>query len=132
MKERQTSAQKRRTPRYAAMIAVSVAATAQLATAQVQPAAGADDPAGQMRFYVELKDATLADAMEMVFKAAGNPAHIVDDSARMVNVANSTFPNHDWHSIVRQLTSTYNFKFYKNLPSLWFWNFNCKRILYFF
>ena len=70
MKERQTSAQKRRTSRYTAMIAVSVAATAHLASAQVQPAAGADDPAGQMRFYVELKDATLADAMEMVFKSS--------------------------------------------------------------
>ena len=55
----------------------------------------------------------------MVFKAAGNPAHIVDDSARSVNVANSTFPNHDWHSIVRQLTGTYNFKFYKNDAGTW-------------
>ncbi len=107
----------------AALIVATVTCTAQLATAQVQPVAPvgavAGDPAGQMRFYVELKDSTLADALEMVFKAAGNPAHIVDDSARSVNVANSTFPNHDWHSIVRQLTGTYNFRFYKNDAGTW-------------
>lgn len=124
MKELTKSIINRRTARYAAaLIAATIAASAPRATAQVAPAAavGADanDPAGQMRFYVDLKDATLADALEMVFKAAGNPAHIVDDSARLVNVANSTFPNHDWHSIVRQLTGIYNFKFYKNDAGTW-------------
>ena len=78
-----------------------------------------NQPAGQLRFFVELKDATLADALEMVFKAAGNPAHIIDDSAKDVNISSSTFPNHDWSSIVRQLTSTYNFKFYKNEGGTW-------------
>ena len=105
-----------------ALVAVSVCASRPaVAQAPAPPAvAGAAAPAaGQLRFFVELKDATLADALEMVFKAAGNPAHIVDDSARNVNIASSTFPNHDWHGIVRQLTATYNFKFYKNDAGTW-------------
>jgi hypothetical protein len=111
--------------RSAALLALVSAATVQPSFAEVAPAAGvgvvqpAGQPAGQMRFYVELKDATLADALEMVFKAAGNPSHIIDDSARMVNIANSTFPNHDWHSIVRQLTATYNFRFSRNEAGTW-------------
>jgi hypothetical protein len=108
-----------------ALVAVSVCAVrpvaAQAPAAPIVPAApGVAAPAaGQLRFFVELKDATLADALEMVFKAAGNPAHIVDDSARNVNIASSTFPNHDFHSIIRQLTATYNFKFYKNDAGTW-------------
>lgn len=90
-----------------------------IAQAAAEPADAAGQPAGQLRFFVELKDATLADALEMVFKAAGNPAHIIDDSAKGVNISSSTFPNHDWASIVRQLTSTYNFKFYKNEGGTW-------------
>ncbi len=92
-----------------------------MAQGAVEPAAAdaGNQPAGQLRFFVELKDATLADALEMVFKAAGNPAHIIDDSAKGVNISSSTFPNHDWPSIVRQLTSTYNFKFYKNEGGTW-------------
>jgi hypothetical protein len=93
------------------------AVSAQGAAEPANPATG--QPAGTMRFYVELKDATLADALEMVFKAAGNPAHIIDDSAKDVNISTSTFPNHSWDSIVRQLVNTYGFKFYQNEARTW-------------
>jgi hypothetical protein len=71
-------------------------------------------PAGGGRFYVELKDATLADALEMVFKAAGNPSHLIDDSAKTVSVASITFNNVAWDSIVRQLANQNGFLVRKN------------------
>jgi len=71
-------------------------------------------PATTGRFLVELKDATLADALEMVFKAAGNPSHIIDDAAKEVKIASANFNNVAWDSIVRQLANQNNFLVRKN------------------
>ena len=71
-------------------------------------------PAGNGRFYVELKDASLADALEMIFKAAGNPSHIIDEAAKAVNLGAVTFNNAQWDNVVRQLVNQNNFKLYRN------------------
>lgn len=71
-------------------------------------------PGGTGRFYVELKDATLADALEMVFKASGNPAHIIDEAAKSVRIASLTLPNATSDSIIRQLANQNNFLVKKN------------------
>jgi hypothetical protein len=89
-----------------ALGAIGVLALAAGTTAQAQ---NAIRPAGGGRFYVELKDASLADALEMVFKAAGNPSHIIDESARTVQIGASTFPNATWDSIVLQLANQNGF-----------------------
>ena len=70
---------RRRTHCAATLVVAAMASAAQLATAQVEPAAAvgaaagaaANDPAGQMRFYVELKDSTLADALENGLQSGG-------------------------------------------------------------
>lgn len=71
-------------------------------------------PGGNGRFYVELKDATLADALEMVFKASGNPAHIIDEAAKSVRIASVTLPNATADAVIRQLANQNNFLVKKN------------------
>lgn len=71
-------------------------------------------PGGNGRFYVELKDATLADALEMVFKASGNPAHIIDEAAKSVYIASVTLPNATADAVIRQLANQNNFLVKKN------------------
>jgi hypothetical protein len=111
----QTQVSKTRVSLRALYLAVSVTAgvlgTSGVQTAQAQNAIA---PAGGGRFYVELKDATLADALEMVFKAAGNPAHLIDAAAKDVKIASVTFPNVAWDSIVRQLANQNGFLVKKN------------------
>jgi hypothetical protein len=85
-----------------------------LSTGQAAHAQSAITPAGGGRYYVELKDARLADALEMVFKAAGNPSHLIDESAKSVTVASITFNNVAWDSIVRQLANQNGFLVQKN------------------
>ncbi len=71
-------------------------------------------PGGNGRFYVELKDATLADALEMMFKASGNPAHIIDEAAKSVRIASVTLPNATADAVIRQLANQNNFLVKKN------------------
>lgn len=71
-------------------------------------------PSGNGRFYVELKDASLADAIEMVFKASGNTAYIIDEAAKSVNIGAVNFPGAAADAIVRQLANQNNFKVSKN------------------
>lgn len=71
-------------------------------------------PSGNGRFYVELKDASLADALEMVFKASGNTAYIIDEAAKTVNIGAVSFPGAAADAIVRQLANQNNFKVSKN------------------
>ena len=71
-------------------------------------------PGGNGRFYVELKDASLADALEMVFKASGNPAHIIDEAAKSVYIASITLPNATADAVIRQLANQNNFLVKKN------------------
>jgi hypothetical protein len=69
---------------------------------------------GDDRFLVELKDTLLFDALKMVFRAAGNPSHIIDDTAKSVSVAPVVFNNVAWDSVVRQMANQNGFKMTRN------------------
>lgn len=71
-------------------------------------------PTGAGRFYIELRDATLSDALELIFKSAGSPNHIIDESAQQVMIGNFTLTNIAWDSAVRQLANANNFKVSRN------------------
>lgn len=71
-------------------------------------------PTGPGRIYVELRDATLADSLELVFKAAGNPSHIIDETAQTVMIPSVTLTNTQWESAIRNLANQNNYKVYKN------------------
>lgn len=87
-----------------------------LVLSQVRPASAQSTitPGGNGRFYVELKDATLADALEMIFKASGNPAHIIDESAKQVKIGSISYPNIAPDNVIRQLANDNNFLVKKN------------------
>ena len=59
---------------------------------------------------VEFKDTTLADALEMIFQAANNPAHTIDPSASEVPIGSITLQNIQWDSALRTLANQNNFK----------------------
>lgn len=100
--------------RTSGLTAVLVASGLALLPAQPARAQNEIVAAGNGRFYVELRDASLADALELVFKAAGNPSHIIDEAAKSVNLAVLTFTNVQWDGIVRQLATQNNFKVMRN------------------
>jgi hypothetical protein len=89
-------------------IATLVAAGA-LLTSALQPAA-AQTANTEARVYVELRDASLYDALEMVYRAAGNPSHVIDPSAKAVNIGSATFQNQPWTEIVLTLARQNNFR----------------------
>jgi hypothetical protein len=70
-------------------------------------------PAGNGRFYVELKDASLYDAVQLILKAAGSAGtatqYTVDDSAKLTNIGSITFNNAQWDSIIRRLANENGF-----------------------
>ena len=70
-------------------------------------------PNSEARFSVDIKDANLLDALELVFIAAGNPSRNIDASARSVKLGTVSFKNQPWRDIVRTLTSLNKFKFSK-------------------
>lgn len=63
---------------------------------------------------VELKDTTLADALEMVFQAAGNPSHIIDEQAQMVPIQAYSLTNIAWDAAVRNLAQLNGYKVSRN------------------
>lgn len=71
-------------------------------------------PTSPGRFYIELKDATLADALELIFKAADNPSHIIDESAQAVKIGDFTLSNIAWDSAVRELANQNGYKVSRN------------------
>jgi len=71
-------------------------------------------PTAPGRFYIELKDASLSDALELIFKAADNPSHIIDESAQKVDIGDFTLTNISWDSAVRQLANQNGFKVSRN------------------
>ncbi len=89
-------------------IATLFAAGAMLASA-LQPAS-AQTANTEARVYVELRDASLYDALEMVYRAAGNPSHVIDPSAKAVNIGSATFQNQQWTEIVLKLANQNNFR----------------------
>lgn len=65
---------------------------------------------GQARLVVDLRDATLDDALNMIFKAVGNPTHSIDPAAKTFNIG--TYHNQEpkaWNDIVRTLANMGNF-----------------------
>ncbi|MBV9470432.1 MAG: hypothetical protein JOZ57_14435, partial [Abitibacteriaceae bacterium] len=99
--------------------AVAIDAAATAATTQAAGDATATTTtevtaAPTARLYVELRDSSLADALEMVFKAAGIPAALIDQSAQAVNIESMTFTNAPWDSVARQLANNYGFRLRRN------------------
>jgi hypothetical protein len=98
--------------------AVALAAGLLVSLPQLCHAQGAAvTPAGGGRLYVELRDASLADALEMIFKASGNPSHIIDESAKYTMIPFQPWENKEWDEIIRVLANLYNFKFYRDTQS---------------
>lgn len=72
--------------------------------------------AGETRLVVDLKDASLDDALNMIFKAVGDPTHSIDPAAKTFNIGtynNMTDPK-AWGDIVRKLPHMENFKFFRD------------------
>lgn len=63
---------------------------------------------------VELRDVSLADALEMIFVAAGNPSHIIDEQAKFVPSPSVTLTNIAWDAAVRNLTQSTGYKVSRN------------------
>lgn len=59
---------------------------------------------------IELKDTTLADALEMNFKIMGNPAHVVHEAAKSVPIRNLKLQNVQAAELPRILANQYNFE----------------------
>lgn len=78
----------------------------------VQSASAQDSSSSSStRFSVDLKDATLRDALELVFQAAGNPPHVIDPAANQVRIGSVSFKNQEWRDIVRTLANLNKFRF---------------------
>lgn len=66
--------------------------------------------AGEARLVVDLRDASLDDALNMIFKAVGDPTHSIDPAAKTFNIG--TYHNQEpkaWNDIVRTLANMGNF-----------------------
>ena len=64
---------------------------------------------GAGRFTTRFTGVSLADAIEAVYKAAGNPAHAIDATAKTVALGTSTFSDVRWQDIVRLLATQNGF-----------------------
>lgn len=62
---------------------------------------------------VEIKDATLYDAINLVFRSAGVALPIQDDSAKAVVVPDIVRTNIAWDDLIRQLAPSKDWRFYK-------------------
>jgi hypothetical protein len=90
-------------------VAALIAASAAFAAATPSQAQTLDS-----KMFVELKDATLYDALEMVFRAAGNPSHVIDPMAKAANVGSISFENKDWQDVIRMLANNSGFRVRKD------------------
>jgi len=59
---------------------------------------------------VEFKDINLNDALEIIFKAANNPAHNIDPQAQLVNIGSLTLQNVAWDSALRTVANQNGYK----------------------
>lgn len=87
--------------------------------ASAQGAAGAAGAAGGRLAVVDIKDATLKDALDLVFDSAGVKSRSIDASAASIIVPDLVRSNIAWDDLVRQLTGTYNYKVYRNSDGLY-------------
>lgn len=67
-------------------------------------------PVSNNRYYIELKDVSLSDALELIFKAAGNPNHRIDEAAKHYFIGALTLTNVAWYDAVMQLVNAEGFK----------------------
>ena len=79
----------------------------------VPPAAG-----GRLA-VVDIKDASLKDALDLVFDSAGIKSRSIDASASQIYVPDVVRSNIAWDDLVRSLCLTYNYKFSRNRDGLY-------------
>ena len=68
---------------------------------------------------VDIKDATLKDALDLVFDSAGIKSRSIDASASQVFVPDVVRSNIAWDDLVRSLCLTYDYKFSRNRDGLY-------------
>ena len=68
---------------------------------------------------VDIKDATLKDALDLVFDSAGIKSRSIDASAAQVYVPDVVRSNIAWDDLVRSLCLTYDYKFSRNRDGLY-------------
>ena len=68
---------------------------------------------------VDIKDATLKDALDLVFDSAGIKSRSIDASASTVVVPDLVRSNIAWDDLVRSLCLTYNYRFSRNGDGLY-------------
>jgi len=66
-------------------------------------------PLGGGRFDIELKDAPLYEAVELIFKANGNMSYIIAEETKTYNIGAVSFPNIAWDDAIRKIASPRNF-----------------------
>lgn len=68
---------------------------------------------------VDIKDASLKDALDLAFDSAGIKSRSIDASASQVFVPDVVRSNIAWDDLVRSLCLTYNYKFSRNRDGLY-------------
>ena len=99
----------------------TLAAATAFAAPQISHAQNATPVGTEGHFYIELKDAPLSDALEMIFKAAGAPSFSIDEGAKAINIAPITFQNIEWTRAVRLLANQNGFLLQRD-PETAAWN----------
>lgn len=91
-------------------LGVALAGTCMFCLTSIARAQTVITPVSNNHYYIELKDVSLADALELIFKAAGNPAHRIDEAAQHYYINSLTMTNVDWYDAVMQLVNSKHFK----------------------
>jgi len=93
-----------------AVFSVLLAASALLTP--LQAARAQEGAPADARIFVDLRDASLFDALDMVFRAAGISNYKIDDRARLPNftVGTASFTNRKWDDVVRVLANDNGFR----------------------
>ena len=63
--------------------------------------------------FVDLRDSSLFDALDMVFRAAGIGNYKIDDRSRNVTIGKASFTNKKWDDVVRVLANDNGFRLRK-------------------
>jgi|GEM_PF-3054918 len=89
---------------------IAIAGACMLGASSMAHAQTVITPVSNNRYYIELKDVSLADALELIFKAAGNPDHTIDEAAKHYFISSLTLTNVAWDDAVMQLVNSKGFK----------------------
>ncbi len=65
------------------------------------------------RMFVDLRDSSLFDALDMVFRAAGINNYKIDDRSRNVTIGKASFTDKKWDDVVRVLANDNGFRLRK-------------------